>query len=283
MKTNISFLTCCLLLLASFSLSAQKKGLYQHAFGVQCWTFRDHFPKAPMETLDKIKAMGFTEVEGGASGMSIEALKKACDERGLKIPSIGAGYDQLSKPMEVVKQAKIAGANFVMCAWIPHKGDDFTFEDAQKAVALFNEAGKVLKENGITFCYHNHGYEFRPNPKGEGTMMDYIIQNTNPAYVSFELDILWALHGGADPVKLMKKYGSRWQLIHAKDFKNGVKGDFTGHTPAENDVVLGTGQANWKGILKLANKIGIKHIFIEDESNQEMVNVPKSIEYLKSL
>jgi sugar phosphate isomerase/epimerase len=170
-----------------------------------------------------------------------------------------------------------------MCAWIPHKGTDFTLEDAQKAVALFNSAGKVFKENGITFTYHDHGYEFHAYE--DGTLMDYIIKNTNPAYVSFEMDVLWTMHGGgADmPVKLLKKYPNRWKLMHVKDLRKGVVGNLTGGTPAENDVPVGTGQGNWKEIIKLAKKNGIEHCFIEDESNQELEFVPKSIEYLKNL
>jgi sugar phosphate isomerase/epimerase len=115
--------------------------------------------------------------------------------------------------------------------------------------------------------------------------MDYIIKNTNPAYVSFEMDVLWTMHGGgADmPVKLLKKYPNRWKLMHVKDLRKGVQGNLTGGTPAENDVPVGTGQGNWKEIIQLAMKNGIEHCFIEDESNQELEFVPKSIEYLKNL
>ena len=148
---------------------------------------------------------------------------------------------------------------------------------------VFNKAGKLLKDNGLIFCYHPHGYEFRPLADGNGTMLDYIIQNTNPEYVSFEMDVLWTMQGGGDPVKLLKKYKSRWKLMHVKDLKIGSPKDFTGHTPAENDVVLGTGEADWKQIIKLANKYGIKHFFIEDESEHEMQNIPKSLAYLKGL
>lgn len=260
----------------------KKKPLYTAAFGVQAYTYRNTFPKGVAATLDTIKMLGITELEGGgAKGVSLEEFKKMCDERGIKIPSTGAGYEELRKPEEIVKRAKILGATYVMCAWIPHKGDNFTIDDAKKAVEDFNYAGKVLKENGITFCYHDHGYEFRPYE--DGTLMDYIIKNTNPEYVSFEMDVLWTIHGGGDPVALLKKYGNRWKLMHVKDLKKGIKGDFSGHTPAENDVVLGTGQADFPNIFKEAKKIGIKHFFIEDESNQESVNVPKSIAYLKSL
>lgn len=260
-----------------------QKSLYKYPIGAQAYTFRRSFPINAIATLDSIQMMGITEIEGGApKGMSPEQFRKLCADRGISIPSTGAGYEQLVKdPMEIVKTAKILGASYVMCAWIPHQGNTFTLEDAKKAVEVFNSAGKILKENGITFCYHDHGYEFQPYE--DGTLFDYLIKNTNPAYVSFEMDVLWTLHGGGDPVSLLKKYKGRWKLMHLKDLKKGVVGDLSGHTPAENDVVLGTGQADFRGILKIAKKAGVTHCFIEDESNMEMVNVPKSIAYLKSL
>ena len=273
-----------LLLFAALSAAAPaQKPLYTFPLGVQAYTFRNHFPKNVAATLDSIKAMGFTELEGGApKGMTPEEFRKLCDERQISIPSTGAGFEELmNTPEEVARRAKILGASYVMCAWIPHKNGQFSLEDAQKAVEVFNRAGKILKENGLTFCYHDHGYEFQPYNKG--TLFDYIVQNTDPAYVSFEMDLLWTLHGGADPVKLLKKYKGRWKLMHLKDLKKGVKGDLTGHTPAENDVVLGTGQADMRRVLKAAKKAGVQHCFIEDESELEMRHVPESVGYLRGL
>ena len=168
-----------------------------------------------------------------------------------------------------------------MCAWIPHKDGVLTFENAKKAVEDFNAAGKVLKDSGIIFCYHAHGYEFQPYENG--TLLDYIIKNTNPEYVSFEMDIFWIQFGGGDPVSLLKKYGNRWKLMHLKDMRKGTMKDLTGGTAAENDVPLGTGELDIPAILKEAKKIGIKHYFIEDESNYAMQHVPQSIVYLRSL
>lgn len=281
MKRIIFYSLLSLILIQEVN-AQKKKPLYTAPFAVQTYTYRNVMPKDVPGTLDLIKSLGITEIEGGgAKDVTLEEFKKMCDDRGIRIPSTGAGYEQLRNPEEIVKRAKILGSTYVMCAWIPHKGDNFTIEEAKKAVEDFNYAGKILKENGITFCYHDHGYEFRPYE--DGTLMDYIIKHTNPEYVSFEMDVLWTIHGGGDPVALLKKYGNRWKLMHVKDLKKGIKGDFSGHTPAENDVVLGTGQADWPNIIKEAKKVGIKHFFIEDESNNELVNVPKSIEYLKSL
>ena len=282
MKRKSSVLFLMMISFAGTILAQKGKPLYTSALGVQGYTFRKSFPIDVAKTLDTIKMMGFTELEGGGGRMPLAEFKKLCDERGISIPSTGAGYEQLVRsPDSVVMNAKLLGAKFVMCAWIPHKDGVLTFEDAKKAVADFNAAGKVLKEQGITFCYHTHGYEFQPHEGG--TLMDYIITNTNPEYVSFEMDIFWVQFGGGDPVALLKKYGPRWKLMHLKDMRKDIKKDLTGLTSGENDVPFGTGQIDLPGILKEAKKIGIKHYFFEDESSNPNVQVPQSIKYLKSL
>jgi sugar phosphate isomerase/epimerase len=270
-----------LLAIISIAPAVAQKPLYTGAWGVQTYTFRKSFPKGVAATLDSIKAMGFTEVEGAAGNVSVEEFRKLCDARGLNIPSTGTGYEELVKdPMTIVKNAKVLGSKYVMCAWIPHKGD-FTLADAEKAVKDFNAAGKILKENGLTFCYHVHGYEFQPYEKG--TLLDYIITKTNPEYVSFEMDIMWTYFGGGNPAALLKKYGNRWKLMHLKDLKKGTKKDLTGGTSQENDVTLGTGELDIPGILREAKKVGIKHYFIEDESSRVNTQVPATIAYIKSL
>ncbi len=234
------------------------------------------------KTLDTIKMMGFTEIEGGPGKLSPEEFRRLCTERGLSIPSTGAGYEELvSNPQAVAERAKALGSKFVMVAWIPHERGKFLLENAKKAVSDFNAAGKILKENGITFCYHVHGYEFQPH--GEGTLMDYLINETDPRYVSFEMDIMWVHFGGGDPVALLKKYGNRWKLMHLKDLRKGTPTDLTGGTSEDNDVALGTGEINIPAILKAARKAGIQHYFIEDESSVVTKQIPESIKYLRSL
>jgi sugar phosphate isomerase/epimerase len=152
----------------------------------------------------------------------------------------------------------------------------------KKAVADFNTAGKILKEEyGLTFCYHNHGYEFQPY--SSGTYYDYMMANSAPAYVSFEMDILWVAHPGIDPVALLKKYGKRYRLMHLKDLRKGVTGDFSGTTDVNNDVALGSGQINIATVLKAAQGTGIKYYYIEDESGYVNLQVPVSLAYVKSL
>jgi sugar phosphate isomerase/epimerase len=279
---SVAILTMLLLSCASAEKQKNRKSLYTAPLGVQAYTFRRSFPIDVAKTLDTIKMMGFTEIEGGGGRISPEEFKRLCNERGISIPSTGTGYDELvNKTDSVVYRAKALGAKYVMCAWIPHTNGSFNLDNAKKAVQDFNAAGKILKENGLTFCYHVHGYEFWPHEGG--TLLDYIINNTNPEYVSFEMDILWTQFGGGDPVALLRKYGNRWKLMHLKDLRKGVKKDLTGGTSQENDVPLGTGEIDIPNILREAKKIGIAHYFIEDESSHVNQQVPQSIAYLKSL
>ncbi|HMH24802.1 MAG TPA: sugar phosphate isomerase/epimerase [Puia sp.] len=282
-KCIVLFLAATFLLSARNPVQAQgDKPLYTAPLGVEAFTYRKSFPIDVAKTLDTIKMMGFTELEGGGGRMPPEEFRKLCDARGISIPSIGAGYDQLVKsPDSVIDKAKALGANYVMCAWIPHSNGVLSFANAQQAVTDFNRIGKTLKEHGLIFCYHAHGYEFQPYE--DGTLLDYIFKNTDPEYVSFEMDIMWIQFGGGDPVALLKKYGSRWKLMHLKDLRKGAPKNLTGLTGPENDVPLGMGEVDIPNILKEARKLGIKHYFIEDESNNVNEQVPQSIRYLKGL
>ena len=280
---KLSFSLLIFLAVFQSSVFAQTGGpLFTAAIGVQAYTYRNSFPNGIIPVLDTIQALGITEMEGpNPKNIGAEDFKKLLSERGISMPSIGVDYGMLGNdPYQVVSTAKLFGATYVMVAWIPH-GKTFTIDDAKKAVADFNREGKILKDNGITLCYHDHGYEF--GPYGNGTLFDYIAQNTNPEYVSFEMDIIWTFHGGADPAKLLHKYPGRWKMLHLKDIRKGIANDLTGGTDTHNDVALGTGQLDIPGILKAAKAVGVQHYFIEDESPDHASQIPLTIAYIRGL
>nr|WP_245942188.1 TIM barrel protein [Algoriphagus chordae] len=271
-------------MLCSSSLLAQTSdALFPEIPGMVSYTYRNSLTKDLPATLDTLQAMGITDMEfSNLFGHTAADIKMELDKRGMHCSSFGVGYkDLMEKTATVAENAKALGAKFVRVASIPRDGA-FTLEIAQKTIAAFNAVGKVLKEDfDLTFCYHNHGFEFEPY--GEGTLYDLLIQETNPAYVSFEMDILWTFFPGADPAALLEKYGNRFKLMHLKDLRKGVKGNLSGGTPKENDVILGRGQLDIPAIIKAAKKAGVEHFYIEDESPIYYQQVPKSIEYLHSL
>jgi len=250
--------------------------------GVVSFTFRADFSKDVAGTLDYIKAMGITNIEfSNLFGKTASEMRALLDERGMICTSYGVYYDALtSKTEKVIQDAKTLGAEFVRVGMIPHKGN-FTVQDADVAIKDFNRVGKILKENGIEFAYHNHGYDFTPYQ--QSTLYDYLIQNTDPAYVSFELDILWVHQFGQDPLAYLKKYPARFKLMHVKDLKKDVPVGLDVKTSSENDVPLGSGQINVKAILKQARKSPIKYYYLEDENSNSKAQVPLSLTYVKNL
>jgi len=273
-----------LLLLGVSTLNAKKNSqLFPQTPGMVSFTYRNSFAKDVAATLDTLKGLGIREMEfSNLFGKKAAEIRKMLDERGMFCTSFGVSYPDLTtKTAEVGENAKTLGAKYVRVAYIAHEGA-FTLEMAQKAVSEFNRTGKILKDKyGISFCYHNHGYEFVPYQ--EGTLMDYIIQQTDPDYVGFEIDILWSFIHGQDPTKLIQKYPSRFKLLHLKDLRKGAELNASGGTAVENDVALGTGQLDLPSILTAAKKAGIKHYYIEDESPAYASQVPQSMAYLKGL
>ncbi len=283
MNIHCKFIWSLLLVLFSGNLIAQNKvSVFPAKTGIVSYTLRDSFKENVPATLDKIKAMGLSNIEfSNLFGKTATEMKKLLDERNMICTSYGAGYADLENKMdEVVANASTLGAKYVRVAWIPHDAP-FTIEDAKKTVEDFNKWGNALKDKGLTFCYHNHGYEFQPY--NNETLYDYIIKNTNPEYVGFQMDILWIAHPGQDPVQFLKKYPDRFKLMHMKDLKKGIKGDLTGSTSNENNVPLGKGQLDIKGILQAAKNTTIEYYYIEDEHPEAEKQVPESIKFLQKL
>jgi len=251
--------------------------------GMQLYSVRNEIKKDLNGTLKEVRSMGIKELEGGELyGMDLKSYRKMLDQMGYKMISIGIEYSELDKDlMPVIEKAKALGASYITCFWIPHQGNEFGESNINAAAALFNNAGKVFQENGLQFCYHPHGYEFRPGKNG--TLFDDLVAKTNPSYVNFELDVFWAKQGCDDPVALLKKYPSRFLLLHLKDRKIGTVCNDTGQADEESNVVLGQGDVNIKEVMRAAKKSSVKHYFIEDESSRVMKQLPPSLQYLKKL
>ena len=267
------------LLLSGLTALAQKSA----PVGLELYSFRDQFAKDVPGTMAKVKQMGFREVEvAGTYGMSTVDFRKLLDQHGLKAIGVGASFEDLEGNVpKVLTEAKTLGAKYVVCFWIPHAGDAFTVRDADRAIDVFNTAGSLLAQNGISLCYHTHGYEFQTY--NDGTFFDYLAENFDPKYVNFEMDVFWVKSPGYDPVALLQKYPKRFPLMHLKDRKPGTPDSNNGKADVESNVALGQGDIGIAGIMKQAKKSGVKHFFIEDESSRSMTQMPQSLAFLESL
>lgn len=260
------------------------RGDFHAPLGVQLWSFREQAKPDPAAMFQMVRRMGITHVEtAGLYGMPVERFADAIRKAGLQVTSMHVSYDDLKKhPDSVIANAKALGARYVGIAWYPHGEAGFTEADARRAITDFNQFGRTLKDAGLTFFYHDHGYE--PVRYGNGTLLDLMIRETDPELVKFELDVLWTWLPGVDPVALIREYPGRFRLMHIKDMRPGVpRGSLSGGLPAEQQSVIGEGQVNWGAVMAAAERDGLEYYYLEDETPDPVRNVPASISYLETL
>lgn len=269
-----------------FCTAPQKTSMDQNfkaRIGLQLYSLREQFARDVPKTLDQVRDFGIKYVEtAGTYGLTPEKFRAELDSRGLKAVAGHFSYERCRDDIAgVAREAKILGLQYAGCAWIPHT-DPFDEKTCREAIVVFNRAGEALAKHGLKFFYHTHGYEFLPY--GNGTFFDLMMAETKPQFVHFEMDVFWVVHPGQDPVKLLEKYGSRFELMHVKDMKRGTPtGLFTGHADVTSNVVLGTGVIDWSAVFRAARKAGLKWYFIEDESPDSVQQIPKSLSYLGTL
>jgi len=269
------------LLVPSFACVASDK----KSVGLQLYSLRDELPKDVKRTIAKVAKAGFKEVETyGFSikdqfwGLTPAEFKKLLDDNGLTAPSghYGLGSYLTDGNTEELKAAiaaaKVLGSEYVTIPWLDESIRK-SADDYKKIAVKINEAGKLAKEAGIRLAYHNHNFEF--DKQGDTTGYEILLKGTDKNLVDFELDLYWVVRSGNDPIKLFKENPGRFTMWHVKDMDKA--------NPALNAEV-GTGSINFKPIFADAKLSGMKHFFVEHETNYKpnpMESVAASCAYIK--
>jgi sugar phosphate isomerase/epimerase len=252
--------------------------------GLQLWSVKVALKQDVPGTLAKVRAMGIREVESAGSAWDLTAAegRAALDKAGLRCQASHLGFEGLRDDLAgAFKEAKTLGASWVVCPWIPHE-KVFTKDDVAKAADLFNRVAKAGKDEGLRFAYHCHGYEFAP--ASGGTLFEALVAATDPALVSFEIDVFWAKAGGADPARLIGSLKGRVPFLHVKDMKKGLAlPPGSSAASADTNVPVGTGQIDWPAVFRASVKSGSLVYYLEDESPDPLGQIPQSLKYLAGL
>src|SRR6185369_9305574 len=256
--------------------------------GVQLYSVRDRMEKDFTGTLEGVAKIGFKEVEfAGYYNQTPEQVRALLDRLGLRAPSSHIMLADVTKDLPgQVKAAKTIGLEYITVPALfqPLMGK-VTPDFWPKTAAEFNRVGKELKAEGIGFAYHNHSFEFDKLPDGR-TGYDVLLAETDPAYVSFELDLLWATVAGQDPVAMFQKSPGRFPMWHVK----GVDAARATATSTEGSTIqklqkiggslaaVGTGDIDFKRIFAAANVSGMKHFFVENDAAPQTASSLADIE-----
>ena len=139
-------------------------------------------------------------------------------------------------------------------------GAGMTADDWKKNADFMNDKARGLMASGIKTAYHNHNFEFAP--LGDTNGFEILLKHTDPALVSFELDVGWVAAAGVDPAKVFAHHKGRFTQMHVKDIKATTKPNYVlSMDPTE----VGSGALSWKTLLPAAYAAGVRGYYLEQE------------------
>jgi sugar phosphate isomerase/epimerase len=275
--------------------------------GLQLYTVGDDLKRDFEGTLAAVSKIGYRTVElAGLADHTVDDWRQALARVQLKCPSIhvpprgktGLNLDALGTLAEA---AHALGIGTIVCPMfnIPERfsltplpgengaqmaariGASMTLDDWKSIADYLNQKAAGLKPYGLRFAYHNHNVEFAP--VGGSTGLAQLIQGTDPALVTFEMDAGWVVAAGADPVALLAAHPGRFSAMHVKDVKASTHPNFSFQ---QDPCEVGQGIIDWKTLLGKAYQANVRQFYVEQEppfSKPRLESVGISFNYLNSL
>lgn len=257
---KITLILASLLALGAVSCTGGKQDEKPVAkeIGVQLYSIRDvignpeAYTRNHEEAFKALAQMGYTSVEaacysdGKLYGVDPEQYKADLEAAGLKSLSTHIGRNLSDEELasgdftesmkwwdQAIAAHKAAGCKYVVC---PSFAVPQTLAGLKTYCDYFNAIGAKCKENGMLFGYHNHSHEF--NKVEDKVIYDFMLENTNPESVFFEMDVYWAVMGHAAPVEYFKKYPGRFTMLHIKDYRELGESGMVGFDAIFNNAGL---------------------------------------------
>ncbi|MEO8560538.1 MAG: sugar phosphate isomerase/epimerase [bacterium] len=242
--------------------------------GLQLYTVRNLADKDLDGTMAAVAAAGYPLVETHSLyGKSARDLRAILDKHGLRTASGHYGLAELeSTPDTVFATANTLGQEFVVLNWLDpaHRSAEFY----RGFPALLNKFGAQAKAAGLKFAHHNHDFEF-DMLGGTTPVIETVIANTDPALVSFEVDLYWVYKAGADPLRFVERHAGRVAMVHLKD-----------STPAPQKAMadVGSGVIDFGKVLDAAKRTNVRYAYVErDDATDALGSIRNSRAFLGTL
>jgi sugar phosphate isomerase/epimerase len=278
-KVNLlKLVSFCILLTVSFSVTSQKKW-----GGMTLYTVRVEMGKDAKTTLKQVADLGYKYIEavdykeGKFYGMTPDEFKSYLKSLGLKPISVHMGAMTTDNADKLIADVKAAGFKYFI-APVPPMGM-FKFDPktrklgmeggVEKLADILNTIARKAKAAGLEFLYHNHDFEFQANSEGI-VPIDYLLENLDPKYVNFQMDLYWVTKAEADPVAYFQKYPGRFKIWHVKDMDS--QGRF---------APVGQGNIDFKRILAHKKLSGMKYYMVEQDQTFDGLQPMEAIKISK--
>ncbi len=238
----------------------------------QLYTVRDWLktPKDIAESLARIREIGYRAVQlSGLGPIETTELKRILAGEGLVCSSTHEdGTQILERPEQAA--AALADLGCSLTAYPYPRGISFAgLTEVKDFCSKLNRSGRILKDNGITLTYHNHNIEFMRI--ADKPILEIIYEETDPEFLSAELDTYWVQIGGGSPVDWCRRMTNRLPMLHIKDL--GVNEE---HVAVFREI--GQGNLDWPKIIDAAEEAGCQWFIVEQDANWSDDDPFKSLE-----
>ena len=261
-------------------------------FGIQIFSIRDHFGSidGAKEAFLKLKEMGFSSIQtaGTYDGIKPEEFAKAAHDAGLIVCGTHYDWERICDDVEgTISYHQTLGTTNIGIGGMPAYARE-SLEGLKDFIFKFNEMADVYSKRGFKLTYHNHSFEFKKFENNK-TLFDYLVEGLNPLTTSFVLDTYWVQHGGADIRATIERLNGRIDILHLKDMAACVPYELKDGTLLNAPAIteIGNGNINFKDIIPLAEKCGVKYFVIEDDRcpgpyGDSYVKTQKAADYIKA-
>lgn len=202
-------------LLSGFGKTASAKEPAKIA--VQLYSVRNEIEKDITSALKRIADIGFEAVETAfwPKNISVQEAARHIREAGLYACSAHIELPIGNQKTVFLETAKAFGCKKMIWHGWPEDIRYSSLEGTRQLVAIYNEANRFARENGLQFGLHNHWWEYR-NKVGNRFVYEVLLESVDPD-IFFEIDTYWVKVAGHDPAAIVKKFGKRAPLLHIKD------------------------------------------------------------------
>lgn len=210
--------------------------------GLQMYSVRNSLKEDPLGTIQKVAEIGYKNLEfanldaaidfGCGFGVGANELKAVLDEYDLK--SVSSHFMPLN---DTNLKAVIDYHSVIETKYLIAKLSE-PYVDGERALKLakeYNFIGKTVQDYGMRFCYYPRFFDYIYRFDGTHTLLEVIMENTDPDLVDLEIDVYWLYRWGMDPVEIMKQYGDRIKMIHQKDIPETMRGTINPMRMMEKD------------------------------------------------
>lgn len=244
--------------------------------GLQLYTIRDAMGTDVPGSLKKVADIGYNYLElagysgGKFYGYEPAEFRKLVTDLGMEILSshtqVEAQGITLDNARKMVEDHSKLGVKYCVQPWVVEEART-SIASYQKMVADWNQVGKIMKDAGIQFGYHNHNFEF-DTVEGKVPYFDIFMVEMDKDLITMELDTFWVSKAGHNPVDIIKKYPGRFQIYHLKDMFTSEAPFFT--TAGVSDFApVGEGVINFSEIMDVKDIAGMKYLIVEQDSTKD--------------